>query len=161
MITFHACLTGLFVVFLAVGCASTAQFVPYADPTHTVQDPEKGRICVIQRPWLAINIASHTTPMSIRDGGTVIGITVGRAHLCWERQPGTTEISSSAYRSQSLLLTVEKGKVYYVLHQILPAWGTMWSPGGGEFTAKLELLDEKTGKKELITSERPSYRARP
>ena len=114
-----ACLRIVLLLLFAAGCASTTQVVPYSDPRQNVQDPENARICVAQRPWLVINIASHTTPMAIYDGGTFIGTLVGRGHLCWERQPGITKLSaasstappwrSSAYRSDRFEFTAEKG----------------------------------------------------
>jgi hypothetical protein len=108
---------GSVLVLLATGCVSQhQQLVRFPDLQKRIEDPEKARIYVIRHPWLW-NIASHTAVVIVRDGDEEIGSIAGhRGFLCWEREPGTTTISARAVgQAASLELSVERGKVYYVL----------------------------------------------
>ena len=126
-----------------------------------LEDPDKGRVYVV-RTAFAFNIASHSVPVTVSDGPTEIGYTAGHSYLCWEREPGEARIHSSAYNSKTLELNIEKGKVYYVLQHVGPAWDTLGQaivmPGGGQLTATMELLDEEKGKKELSHCKSPKAR---
>ena len=124
------------------GCASTRQFVPFADQSKRVEDPNKGRIYVVRPEFIGCAVS-----MRVNDGETVIGKTGGRGYLCWEREPGTTEIRSKAENTSTLSLNVEKNQVYYIYQQVRP----------GIFFARNKIVktDEKEGKEFLLKCKPP------
>jgi len=150
------------VVFLLTACGTTSQFVRVPDQSRVVDDQGKGRIYVIGRPF-AINIMSHNTNMRVTDGGELIGSIVGRGYLCWERAPGIATIASEAAASpygSVITLTIERGKVHYVLAHIGPKWsaGMFLVPGGGHLAVRLEVVTEDQGKTALAGSKPPEQK---
>src|SRR5512139_814943 len=143
----------LLFLFLIAGCGTTSQYVRVPDQSRVVDDQGKGRIYVIGRPF-AINIMSHNVRMRVTDDGELIGGIVGRGYLCWERPPGSATIVSEATSSpygSVITLTIERGKVHYVLAHIGPKWsaGMFLVPGGGYLAVRLEIVTEAQGKRAL------------
>ena len=158
----------LIVLCLLTACGTTSQFVRVPDQSRVVEDEGKGRIYVIGRPF-SINIMSHNTNMRVFDGGELIGGIVGRGYLCWERPPGIATIASEAAASpygSVLTLTIERGKVHYVLAHIGPKWSVgmflpVWRhsvPGGGYLAVRLEVVTEDRGKAALARSNPPEQK---
>ena len=150
------------VVFLLTACGTTSQFVRVPDQSRVVDDQEKGRIYVIGRPF-SINIMSHHVTMRVTDGGEFIRGIVGRGYLCWERAPGVATIASEAAASpygSVITLTIERGKVHYVLAHIGPKWsaGMFLVPGGGHLAVRLEVVTEDQGKTALAGSKPPEQK---
>ncbi len=105
---------GLLVVLLvAGGCATTRQEASFPNQSVAVDNPEMARIFVVRLTPLG-----SAVPMKIMDGDKVIGNTGGHGYLCWEREPGTTEISGHAENTSNLSLTVEKGRTYYIKQNV-------------------------------------------
>jgi len=154
--------SALIVVFLLTACGTTSQFVRVPDQNQLVEEQGKGRIYVIGRPF-AINVMSHNTNMRVTDGGELIGSIVGRGYLCWERAPGIATIASEAAASpygSVITLTIERGKVHYVLAHIGPKWsaGMFLVPGGGHLAVRLEVVTEDQGKTALAGSKPPEQK---
>jgi hypothetical protein len=152
----------LLVVFLLTACGTTNQFVRVPDQSGVVDDQGKGRIYVIGRPF-SINIMSHNVNMRVTDDGELIGGIVGRGYLCWERAPGIATIASAAVSSpygSVITLTIERGKVHYVLAHIGPKWsaGMFLVPGGGDLAVRLEVVTEDQGKRALAGSKPPEQK---
>jgi len=120
------------VAAMLTSCASAKQYVPFPDQTKQIEDPEKGRIYVL-RPTSYGGAATFR----VYDSEELIGKTKGRGFLCWEREPGETEIMSRAENRARKTISVEKGKVYYIRQRVTP----------GIMSAQnfLELLDEDEG----------------
>ena len=148
---------GLLVLLLFSACVSQhRQLVHFPDQDKPIEDAEKGRIYVIRHPWLW-NLASHIALVSVGDGDLEIGSIAGHlGFLSWERDPGQATITSFPGR---VIVTVEKGKVYYILLHLEPDWATynLVVLGSGELSARLELVDEETGRKELSKAKPPNY----
>src|SRR5262245_6355193 len=93
---FRRCFPGLLALVLvcAAGCVSQhQQFVRFPAQDKPIEDPEKGRIYVLRKPWLW-NLASRITLVKVCDGDATIGSIAGhRGFLCWEREPGQARIS--------------------------------------------------------------------
>ena len=156
------CTYALIVLFLLTACGTTGQFVRLPDQSRVVDDQGKGRIYVIGRPF-AINIPSHNVSMRVTDDGELIGSIVGRGYLCWERAPGIATITSEAAASpygSVITLTIERGKVHYVLAHIGPKWsaGMFLVPGGGHLAVRLEVVTEDQGKTALAGSKPPEQK---
>ena len=152
----------LIVLCLLTACGTTSQLVRWPDQSRVVDDQGKGRIYVIGQPF-AINIMSHNTNMRVFDGGELIGGIVGRGYLCWERPPGIATIASEAAASpygSVITLTIERGKVHYVLAHIGPKWsaGMFLVPGGGHLAVRLEVVTEDQGKTALAGSKPPEQK---
>jgi len=152
----------LLFLLLITGCGTTNQYVRVPNQSRVVDDQGKGRIYVIGQPF-AINIPSHNVNMRVTDDGERIGSIVGRGYLCWERAPGiamiASEPASSPYGSV-ITLTIESGKVHYVLAHIGPKW-SVWAflvPGGGDLAARLEVVTEDRGKAALARSNPPEQK---
>ncbi len=104
---------GLSVLIIISGCASTVQYVPLPDQTKKIEDPNKARIYVARPTSFGSAI-----PINISDGGKLIGHTGPNGYLCWERDPGKTELKGKAENTSTLTLNMEKGTVYYVQQHI-------------------------------------------
>lgn len=151
---------GLLILALFSACVSQhRQRVHFPDQDKLIENAQKGRIYVIRHPWLW-NIASHMALVSIYDGDMEIGSIAGhRGFLSWERDPGQAAIACVPGPGQ-VTVTVESGKVYYVLQHLVPDWATnnyLTPPGGEGLSSRLELVDEETGRKELSKAKPPNY----
>jgi hypothetical protein len=148
----------LIALYLLAGCGGTMkQMVPFPDQSKVVENQGKGRIYVMGSPSL-MNLASHHVTSSVLEGDKIIGYIADHSYLSWEREPGDIKIYSYLGNSTSVVnLSVENGKVYYVLLNMFPAFETIFDvhPGGGNIHAKLEVVDEETGKKELLKCKPP------
>lgn len=142
MLNMQRTLVGL-VGFLAVGCASTKQYVAIPNQSAIVENPEKARIYVL-RP---VSIGGMV-PMEVQDGEIVVGETGPRGALCWERDPGPADITSHAENVDFLRIETEKGMVYYLLQKVKM----------GFFVArtKLELLMKDEGPETLQKCKLPA-----
>jgi hypothetical protein len=150
---------GLLILIQFAACVSQhQQLVHFPDQHKPIENEKKGRIYVIRHPWLW-NIASHMALVSVYDGNLEIGSIAGhRGFLSWERDPGQASIICVPGPGQ-VILTIENGKVYYILQHLEPDWGANFPTGlGGEgLSSRLELVDEETGRKELSKAKPPNY----
>ena len=119
-------------VSLITGCTSTTQFVPFPNQATQV-DNTKTRIYVA-RP----TVVGGAIPMTVCDGGQLIGKTGPKSYLCWERAAGQVNITSKAENKAELSINAEPGKVYYVQQHV--RMGFLYARN------KLTLLNEAEGK---------------
>ena len=143
-----ACLVFIFgaIFVLSSGCATTVQFVTLPDQNQTVEDPEKGRIYLMRPASIGGGI-----PMLVSEGGRQIGETGPGGFLCWERQPGETQVTSQAENTDAVTFDVDKGKVYYIFQHVRMGWVKARN--------ELELVtDEEEGKKVLKTCKPPAVK---
>ena len=95
---------------LLCGCSTTTkQFVPLPDQSKGIDNPQLGRIYVM-RPSDFANLMT----IRVDDGSKTIGHIGAQSYLCWEREPGDTEIRGHAGNTVVLTLTVNKGESYYI-----------------------------------------------
>ena len=118
---------------LFAGCASNEQYVRYPDQSKVVEDPAKGRICVI-RPKLA---GMGISP-AITDDGKSIGSTCPRGFLCWERAPGDATIAGITDTTNEVAVTVKAGGVTYIFQAIDFGWTRTDN--------RLEIVSEQEGR---------------
>jgi nitrous oxide reductase accessory protein NosL len=121
---------------LVAGCASTVQYVPMPDQSKAVDDPAKGRIYVMRPASVGGGVG-----MNVSDSGNPIGKTGPKGFLCWERQPGDAEISSSAENVSKVSVPVRPGSIHYVFQHLRMG---IWIARN-----ELELVGEEEGKKQL------------
>jgi hypothetical protein len=131
---------------LVSGCASTVQFVQLPDQNKTIEDLEKGRIYVMRPATVGMAI-----PMLVTEGGKTIGETGPKGYLCWEREPGETQILSQAENTDALNLNVQKGIVYYIFQHVRMGWVKARN--------ELELVNEDEGKNVLKKCSPPTVKA--
>jgi hypothetical protein len=122
-------------LFLA-GCATTRQSVPIPNQTKMVENPGLARIYVVRPTGFGSAIS-----MRIIDNGKYIGNTGPKGYLCWERQPGSAEISSKAENTSTVTLNAESGEVYYICQHI--------QLGVVAARNKLEIVSKEQGQKYL------------
>lgn len=143
------------------GCGGTTQqMVHLPDQSKYIEVEDKGRIYVIGSPF-SFNMVSHSTTVSVIADDKHIGYIAGHRYLCWEREPGISNISGQVYTSKSVVsLFVESGKVYYILAHIGPDWKTInpLIPGSGEMSVRLEIVNDEEGKKALFDYKPPEQR---
>jgi len=134
-------------VFLTVAmvmrCASTKQFVPFPDQSKRIENPEMARIYVVRPTSFGSAIL-----MDIKDGEKLIGKTGPKGYLCWEREPGETDIVGKAENTSTLPIILEKGLVYYIKQQV--------QMGIVVARNKLHLLTESEGKEEVAKCKPPA-----
>jgi hypothetical protein len=135
------------------GCATSRQVVPFPVQNIRVESPDKGRIYIIGHPAV-MNLTSHNVRVTVVADTKWIGDIVGHTYLCWEREPGVAEISGRRIKTNDIHLTVERGKVYYVILHIYPAIENVFQlhPGGGSIHAEFERVGEEQGKEALADS---------
>jgi hypothetical protein len=131
------------------GCGGTTQqVIRYPDQTRIVEEQSKGRIYVIGSPTV-MNLASNFVTVTIVADQEWVGDIVGRSYLCWEREPGIATINTRRIASDPLRLSIESGKVYYIAAYIRPVFGS------DNLRVRLEQLEEKEGKEQLLKSAAP------
>lgn len=121
---------------LLVGCASNQQFVRIPDLNKRVEDPAKGRIYVVRPSGM-----SSGSSMEVWDGKVHVGNTGASAFLCWEREPGTTDVSGKEENISTVPLKVEPNQVYYVFQHLRMGWV--------QARNKMEVIPEEEGQKLL------------
>jgi len=161
-----ALLAGLAAGLVLGGCLATQQVVPFPDQNKLVEDPGKGRIYVIGDP-LYYNYAAHKFLVTVVENERLVGHITGHGFICWEREPGKTSIlalietppgiSTGRKNRSSVDLTVESGKVYYLLMQVGIDWSSIniFVPGSGNPTVTLKLVTDEKGSKALLESLSP------
>ena len=102
---------------LFTGCASTLQPAHFPDQTKVVEDPGKGRIYVIRPGLTGIGITTD-----VKDNGQLVGSTGPHGFLCWERAPGDAVITSTAEDTSEVQVTVQAGKVNYIVGKLDFGW---------------------------------------
>ena len=127
---------------LSSGCASTKQFVPLPDQTKSIEDPSRARIYVVRPTSLGGAIS-----MTVSDGAKKIGSTGPNGYLCWERDPGDTEIRSKAENTAKLPLKCEAGMVYYIGQHV--RMGILFARN------KLTMLTDAAGKEKVSKCKPP------
>ncbi len=137
------CLAIMLVAAMAVGCASTKQFVPFPDQSKQIENPEMSRIYVMRPTSFGSAI-----PMDVMDGQKLVGVTGPNGYLCWERKPGETTIVGRAENTVTLPLTLEKGLVYYIQQHVRMGWAKARN--------KLRLLPQQEGKEKVAECKPPS-----
>lgn len=123
-------------LLMALVCSScaTKQYAPFPDQSKTVENPAFGRIYVVRPSGFGCAV-----PMHVSDGEKKIGRTGGTGYLCWEREPGSTVIRSTAENSATVPLDVERGEVYYLLQSV--------HMGVIRARTRLDLVDDTEGEK--------------
>ncbi|HUI07616.1 MAG TPA: DUF2846 domain-containing protein [Verrucomicrobiae bacterium] len=121
---------------LCVGCASSSQFAPIPDMTKKIDDPQKARIYVL-RP----SSYGMTFKMRVYDGDKKVGLTSGESYLCWERDPGVTEVRDNSDNKAHVEIDAEAGHVYYILEKLSAGWVN--------FRSQLNELSEEDGLHDL------------
>ncbi len=132
----------ILLVAMATGCASTKQFVPLPDQSKKIENPEMARIYVVRPTSFGGAIS-----MDIQDGAKPIGKTGPKGYLCWEREPGQTNIFGNAQNQSTLPITLKKGLVYYIQQHV--RMGLIYARN------KLRLLTEHEGKEKLAMCKPP------
>lgn len=97
------------IILAFAGCATTEQYVAFPDQSVEVEDPEKGRIYVLRPEFLG-----SAVKMNVTADETLIGTTIGGGYLCWETVPGMVTITGHAEVEDSIDLSVQRGKAYYI-----------------------------------------------
>lgn len=131
------------VLFLA-GCATTCQSVPIPNQTKMVENPGLARIYVARPTGFGSAVSIRIT-----DNGKYIGNTGPDGYLCWEREPGSAEISGEAENTSTVKLNAKSGEVYYICQHIQMGW---WRARN-----KLEILSEEQGQKYLKKCKPPVF----
>jgi hypothetical protein len=121
---------------LSAGCATTKQLVPLPDQSKAIDDPTKARIYVLRPTSFAYAVA-----IGVRDGDMRIGSTGPNGYLCWEREPGETEIRSKAENTAVLKVKCDAGMTYFIAQNI--RMGILFARN------KLSQLSESEGKEKL------------
>lgn len=152
--------------FVLKGCIATQQVVPFPDQNKLVEDPGKGRIYVIGDP-LYYNYGAHKSLVTVVENERLVGHITGHGFICWEREPGKTSIlalietppgiSAGRKSRSSVDLSVESGKVYYLLMQVGVDWSSIniLVPGSGNPTVTLKLVTDEKGSAALLESQPP------
>lgn len=127
-----------FAVFiLSSGCISCVQHVPLPDQNVGLENPGMARIYVL-RPSM-----TYGKPIEVRDNNMLIGTTVARSYLCWERPAGSMRLTGQAYINlDSRYVNVQRGYVYY--YEQVTRGGVF-----GPAQVVWEMLDGEAGKKAL------------
>jgi hypothetical protein len=138
------CLTLTIIFLLGAGCATTCQSVAIPDQNKKIENPEMGRIYVVRPTSFGGSIS-----MRITDNGEYVGNTGPNGYLCWERQPGSAEITGKAENLSTVNLEVEPAKTYYICQHI----------GMGVWYARntLEVIPEEKGQKFLKKCKPPVF----
>ena len=121
---------------LLVGCASNQQFVRIPDLNQRVEDPARGRIYVV-RP----SSAGAGASMEVWDSNLHVGNTGASSYLCWEREPGKTQVSGREENVSVVDLDVQANHVYYIFQHMRIGWV--------QARNKMELISEDEGQKRL------------
>jgi len=109
-------LTGLCALALLAGCASPAQqTLHFPRQSKHLENAGRARIYVL-RPSKAYT----STKLVVEADKALIGYTGPQSYLCWEQQPGSTEITTRGENADTLRLQTEPGHVYYVVQEIYP-----------------------------------------
>lgn len=101
------------IVLAFAGCATTEQYAAFPDQSVEVEDLEKGRIYVLRPEFLGSAVS-----MNVTADDTLIGTTTGGGYLCWETVPGMVTITGHAEVEDSIDLSIQRGKAYYI-HQAM------------------------------------------
>jgi hypothetical protein len=130
------------VLIMATGCASAHQVAPFPDQTKELTRSDLARVYVMRD-----SVLGSAIKMGVVDGDDYIGDTGPKSYLCWERQPGSTEVLGKAENTSRLSLGVQAGAVYYIRQH----------PQMGFFMArnKLELVSDEEGRKTLTKCKPP------
>ena len=123
-------------VLLLTGCLTVSQRAPFPSQSVSIENPEMARIYVMRPSSFAF-----AAFMAILDGERAIGKLGPNSYLCWEREPGKTEIASDSENVSTVTLTVEKGKTYYIKQTMKVGWNSPRSA--------MELVSEEDGRSML------------
>jgi hypothetical protein len=105
----------LLVGLLVAGCgATTKQYVPFPDQSVEVEDPGKARIYVYRDSILGSAIPFLVFENEDTAEEIAIGVTGPNGYLCWEREPGTLNLTSKAENEAELAIDLVAGAVYWV-----------------------------------------------
>jgi hypothetical protein len=129
MTKFSALMTTACAAALLTGCAANQQFVHIPNSNARVEDPAKGRICVVRPSGMA-----SASSMEIWDGKTHIGNTGASSYLFWERPEGEAIIEGKEENTSTVSLWVKSNKVYYIFQHLRMGW---WAARN-----ELEVIDE-------------------
>jgi len=133
-----------FLMALALLTAACAQIPPSPQEIEAKKmEPVAGKsvVYIAQNPLGAYTYAAGLT----LDDGTQITTGPGTFYR-WVTTPGTHTIKSTeGFLNASITLEVEAGKIYYVEHWVTGVFGS-------ETDARLEKIDDKTGRQMVTTS---------
>jgi hypothetical protein len=125
-------------VLVFAGCATTEQYVAFPDQSVEVEDPDRGRIYVVRPDFMG-----SAVQMNVTADDTLIGTTTGGGYLCWETVPGMVTITGHAEVDDSIDLSIQRGKAYYIYQAMRM----------GVWVARNELIELSTEKgKEYLES---------
>lgn len=139
-------LAGLIAILATSGCASIKYASPEEDKWAKTMPMPKGKALVYfyRHEFLGMAIS-----MRVRVDGELIGHTRGKTYFLFEAQPGTYKFSSFSENESVVELNVEAGKTYY-----------LWQEAKIGFLlarTKLQLVDEKTGRKQMLKCKLVKY----
>lgn len=134
---------------LISGCAASRQYVALPDQTKRVEDLSKGRLYVL-RPDSGF---FESGSLYVSDDGKLIGRNGSGGFLSWERLPGDTIITGVAEGTSRVPVSVQAGKVYYILQHIKMGFIS----GRNE----LKIIDEEKGTELLRRCQPPKLEAPP
>lgn len=126
---------------LAAGCASNVQFVRFPDQTKPIQDPAKARIYVV-RPTSYGGVAS----MEIWDAGRHVANTGPESYVCWERDPGRTEVTGREENASTVNLDLAPAQIVYIWQHVSIGWA--------QARNRLEIVSDEKGR-QLVSKCKP------
>lgn len=96
------------------GCTSwklgepAAPLAPFAEPP-----PDRAQICVIRTSAIA-----HAVAFPVRDGGALVGATLGPSHFCYLAEPGPHVITMEADETERAEIVAGPGSRHYLQQEI-------------------------------------------
>jgi hypothetical protein len=133
----------LLTTFLFASCASTNQYVKFAD--NKLKSPDAATIYVVRT-----SILGSAIKMPVYCNGKLIGRTGPKSYLCWEAKEGEVLLNSTGENSENFTINAKAGKSYYIKQ--VPKMGVVVA------RVSLELLDEEEGKRIVSTLNKPTVK---
>jgi hypothetical protein len=127
---------GILLGLLLTGCATVPMAPPDADSQakNFATKPDKSSIYVYRNESFG-----GAARMTVSLDGKVAGQSGPQTYFLWEVDPGPHEIASHAENVETLQITAEAGKAYYVWQEAkVGVWGAR---------SRLHLMDERAGRK--------------
>jgi hypothetical protein len=127
---------GILLGLLLTGCATVPMAPADADSQakNFATKPDKSSIYVYRNESFG-GVARMTVSLD----GKVAGQSGPQTYFLWEVDPGPHEIASHAENVETLQITAEAGKAYYVWQEAkVGVWGAR---------SRLHLMDERAGRK--------------
>jgi hypothetical protein len=126
------------------GCAGTFQYVPFPDQKVTIADTSKCRIYLYHN-----TIIGAATASAIVSQNELIGQIGYNSYLCWESPPGNVKIILETFDNDSLVLSTEKLKQYFILQL---------SPWADNSARSLKVISPDKGRKDISSRKPPNLK---